>query len=157
VTVNKSPALLSPSDFAAVIEMTPLACIDLLIRNSRNQILLGLRNNEPARGFYFVPGGRILKDELICDAFARILQRETNCIGNFDEARLIGVFEQFYETNFRGETGCSTHCVTLGYELKISDASQPKIDSQHSEHRWWDESDLLASEHVHDDTKAYLR
>jgi colanic acid biosynthesis protein WcaH len=45
--------------------------------------------------------------------------------------------------------------VTLGYELKVPDA-EPKPDDQHSELRWWPLAELLASERVHKNTKAYF-
>ena len=50
-----------------------------------------------------------------------------------------------------------THYVVLAHELKLADASALKSDAQHSEMRWWDERDLLASDQVHENTKAYFR
>ena len=69
-----APMLLSPDDFYSVVRLAPLVSIDLIIRNARGEVLLGLRNNEPAKGFYFVPGGIILKQERLHEAFARILK-----------------------------------------------------------------------------------
>jgi len=54
---------LSKQDFMEVIERTPLVSIDLVIRDSKNRILLGRRKNEPAKGKWFVPGSRICKGE----------------------------------------------------------------------------------------------
>jgi colanic acid biosynthesis protein WcaH len=65
------PMLLSPDDFRSVVRLAPLVSIDLIIRNVRGEVLLGLRNNEPAKGSYFVPGGIILKQERLYEAFAR--------------------------------------------------------------------------------------
>jgi hypothetical protein len=42
--------------------LAPLVSIDLIIRDNADRVLLGLRNNEPAKGYFFVPGGIILKD-----------------------------------------------------------------------------------------------
>ncbi|WP_338062250.1 NUDIX domain-containing protein [Vibrio variabilis] len=67
---------LDKETFTTVIESTPLVSIDLLIENSKGQVLLGLRNNRPAQGFWFVPGGRILKNEKLDDAFMRLCQEE---------------------------------------------------------------------------------
>ena len=58
-------------DLIEVIKHTPLVSIDLIVRNGKDQILVGLRTNEPAKGFWFVPGGRILKNERITEAFKR--------------------------------------------------------------------------------------
>ncbi len=56
-------AFLEKDTFTKVIDCTPLISIDLVIENSSSEILLGYRNNRPAKGYWFVPGGRILKDE----------------------------------------------------------------------------------------------
>lgn len=39
----------------------PLVSFDLIIRDPDGRALLRLRTNDPAKGFYFVPGGRILE------------------------------------------------------------------------------------------------
>jgi colanic acid biosynthesis protein WcaH len=151
------PARLSPADLQTVMRLAPLISIDLIIRNRRDDVLLGLRNNEPAKGFYFVPGGIVLKNERLADAYARILKDETNFDASIRDARLKGAYEHFYDNNRFGEAGFGTHYVVLGYELKIADAAALQRDCQHSELRWWGRSELLASPAVHDNTKAYFR
>ncbi|HBR3966092.1 TPA: NUDIX domain-containing protein, partial [Klebsiella pneumoniae] len=64
--------MLTDEEFINIIKLTPLISIDFIVKNKRNEILLGKRVNSPARGYYFVPGGRILKDETINDAFLRL-------------------------------------------------------------------------------------
>jgi GDP-mannose mannosyl hydrolase len=151
------PRPLSHAELATVIRLAPLVSIDLVIRNPQNQVLLGLRANEPARGFYFVPGGMIRKGEHLRDAFARILKDETNCAARLEDARLLGVYEHFYDANRFGEAGYGTHYVALGYALRLADTASLRADSQHSEVGWWDEAALLASDAVHQHTKAYFR
>jgi colanic acid biosynthesis protein WcaH len=151
-----SPAYLPHADLRDVVRLAPLVAIDLVIRNPRGEILLGLRNNEPAKGWYFVPGGMILKNERLADAFVRILKRETDLAAAMEDARFLGVYEHFYANNRFGEPGYGTHYVVLGYELKIDDIA-PKPDDQHSELRWWPKAELLASPDVHHNAKAYFR
>ena len=152
-----SPAYLPHAALRDVVRLAPLVAIDLIIRNPRGEILLGLRNNEPARGCYFVPGGMILKNERLTDAFARILKRETDLTAAMADARFLGVYEHFYANNRFGEPGYGTHYVVLGYELKIAAGAAFKADDQHRELRWWTEAELLASPDVHRNAKAYLR
>ena len=52
--------LLSNDEFKSIIKLTPLIAFDMIIEYNDN-ILLGKRINNPAKGFYFIPGGRILK------------------------------------------------------------------------------------------------
>jgi colanic acid biosynthesis protein WcaH len=151
------PAPLSPADFHTVVRLAPLVSIDLIIRNPRGEVLLGLRNNEPAKGFYFVPGGIVLKHERLREAFARILKREINYDATLEDARLLGAYEHFYDANSFGDANFGTHYVVLAHELKLADASAIQADAQHSELSWWSERDLLASDRVHDNTKAYFR
>jgi colanic acid biosynthesis protein WcaH len=51
---------LDDTTFKTVIASTPLISIDLVVKNTKGEYLLGYRNNRPAQGFWFVPGGRIL-------------------------------------------------------------------------------------------------
>ena len=152
-----APTFLSQDELRSLVRRAPLVAIDLIIRNGRGAVLLGLRNNEPAKGFYFVPGGMILKNERLHQAFVRLLKTETGYAARFGTARLIGAYEHFYPNNRFGEDGYGTHYVVLGYELNIGAAVAAKRDAQHSVLRWWSEPELLASAEVHDNTKAYFR
>lgn len=151
------PAFLNDADFRNVVRLAPLISIDFVIRNPSNEVLLGLRNNEPAKNSYFVPGGIILKNERLADAFTRILKRETNFNVTIAEARLIGAYEHFYDNNRFGDPAFGTHYITLGHELRVAEAALLQADPQHSAFRWWTERDLLASDQVHENTKAYFR
>jgi colanic acid biosynthesis protein WcaH len=66
------PKKLNKEEFIEVLDRTPLIAIDLIIKDEKNRILLGKRTNEPAKGMWFVPGGRIFKNESIEEAFKRI-------------------------------------------------------------------------------------
>src|SRR5580692_3282384 len=100
---KSAPQPLNEQDLATVIRLAPLVSIDLIIRDRAGRVLVGMRNNEPAKDFYFVPGGRILKDEPLQDAFVRILTNETNIVARCDSAALLGVYEHFYANNRFGE------------------------------------------------------
>jgi colanic acid biosynthesis protein WcaH len=94
-----APRLPNDSDFARIVRHAPLVSIDVLLKDPEEYVLLGLRVNEPARGKYFVPGGVIRKNERLRDAFSRILKAELGLKIAFEDARFLGVFEHFYETN----------------------------------------------------------
>ncbi|MCH5770603.1 GDP-mannose mannosyl hydrolase, partial [Salmonella enterica] len=55
--------MLAEDDFRRAVEMLPLVSIDLLLRDAEGRYLTGLRSNPPAQGAWFVPGGRIRKNE----------------------------------------------------------------------------------------------
>ena len=52
----------------------------LLVRDELNRILLGKRNNDPQRGSWIIPGGKIHAFESIAEAAARELHEETGLI-----------------------------------------------------------------------------
>ena len=64
--------MLTQDTFKTIVASTPLISIDLLVLDPQNNVLLGKRVNRPAQGFWFVPGGRVLKDESIEQAFIRL-------------------------------------------------------------------------------------
>ena len=57
--------LLPDEVFAQVIEHAPLIAIDLLVEDKEQRVLLGWRKNPPAQSSWFVPGGRIQKNETL--------------------------------------------------------------------------------------------
>jgi GDP-mannose mannosyl hydrolase len=147
---------LPEQEFSRVIRHTPLVCIDLVIRDSTHNVLVGLRRNEPAKGYYFVPGGRIRKNETLEAAFSRIVIAETGLDISFGEARLLGVFEHIYSTNRFGDAGYGTHCVALAYQIALTERPVIKLDDQHDSSKWLDEEELKAAADVHPYAKAYF-
>jgi colanic acid biosynthesis protein WcaH len=129
----------------------------LIVRDRAGRVLLGLRNNEPAKDFYFVPGGRIFKDERLRDAFARILTYETAIDAPCESATFRGVYEHFYANNRFAEPNLGTHYVVIAFEVRPTDVSAVRTDDQHREYCWMHDHELLASTLVHDNTKAYFR
>src|SRR5438067_1704323 len=108
---------LNKDDFLALVEHAPLVSIDLIVRDSDGQVLLGFRRNEPAKNSWFVPGGRIYKDERIEAAFQRISSTELGHSQAIEDAHFLGVFQHFYSTNFAENGKFGTHYVVLAYEL----------------------------------------
>ena len=146
---------MTDEQFLSIVDATPLVSIDLIIRNDNGEVLLGRRLNRPARDCWFVPGGRIRKNERVAEALNRISQRElgTVVIG----ARLLGVFDHFYEDNFLGAPAINTHYVSLGFEANLPPGVLPVADDQHGELRWWRGEDLLQDPEVHPNTKGFFR
>lgn len=143
------------STFTTVIQSTPLVSIDLIVQNSDEKVLLGYRNNRPAQGFWFVPGGRIFKDETMATAFKRLTLNELGAEFSISQAQFIGPFEHFYRDNLTEEK-FSTHYIALGYRL-IVDATQLQLPTdQHSQYVWMSIEELLAHPGVHKHSRWYF-
>ncbi|HEY0549074.1 MAG TPA: GDP-mannose mannosyl hydrolase [Verrucomicrobiae bacterium] len=147
--------MLNDTDFLQIVDATPLVSIDLIVRNERAEVLLGRRANRPAQGMWFVPGGRIRKNERVKDALQRISARELGV--TIAEAKLLGVFDHIYPDNFLGAPGVNTHYVVLGMAAELRGDLTFTADEQHEELKWWPVEQLLAEAAVHENTKAYFR
>ena len=145
--------MLSKEIFSEVVRNAPLISIDLLIRNSYGKVLLGKRVNEPAKGFWFVPGGRIFKDESLDMAFTRTVQSELGLDMKRSDAKFDKVNEHFYDNNVFNDD-FSTHYVVLAHKVKID--KLPELNNQHNEYRWFEIEELLKNENVHKYTKDYF-
>ena len=121
--------------FSEVIERTPLISIDLLVENERGEYLLGLRKNRPAQGYWFVPGGRILKNESLDKAFKRLTKVELGIEFERNQSECKGVYEHFYQDSVFGEQ-ISSHYIALAQKIKINSIAIRIDEQQHSEHKW---------------------
>lgn len=151
------PDAISEEEFGRIVRCTPLISIDIVIRDPERTVLLGLRNHEPAKGYYFVPGGRIRKGELIAEAFSRILAAETGYCAHFESTRFLGVYQHIYSSNRFGDPTFGTHYVVLAYELNLNVRPALTLDYQHSVFEWMTESELKSRPIVHQYTKAYFQ
>ncbi|WP_132700677.1 GDP-mannose mannosyl hydrolase [Reinekea marinisedimentorum] len=147
---------LSDEAFESVISSVPLVSVDLIVRNTQGEYLLGLRQNRPAQGYWFVPGGRIQKNEPIVQAFSRLTQQELGRTLTIDVAKPLGAFDHFYTDCVFGEQ-TSTHYVALGYELQVDFDIMHLPREQHGQYQWFSAGQLLASDAVHKHTKWYVR
>lgn len=154
--------MLDKARFLSVVDAAPLVAMDLVVlREGREgtELLLGQRNNRPAQGWWFVPGGRIRKNETLQAALARVAHHELG----LDLATLpklpvhLGAFEHFYDDCFAGDVGVSTHYVVMGNLLQLPAGTElAATDAQHSGVRWWPLEQAAQAADVHPFTKDYV-
>ena len=147
---------LDDEKFLEIIDLAPLVSIDLIVYNDKNKVLLGKRANRPAKDYWFVPGGRIRKNEKIEDAIKRISRSELGIELSIDQGKLLGGFNNNYPDNYFNIEGVNTHYVVLAYQFKIN-TSEIFRDTQHSEMRWWEVDKIVSDPNVHEHTKDYFR
>lgn len=100
-------------------------CIDLLV-HKENQVLLGLRNNEPDKNKWSVFGGALKHGESFEDGVNRKAIEELGI--NVIIERQIGIY------NFRSE---GMHDVCIAFLVTPSDNASIKLDNQHSKYKWF--------------------
>ena len=158
VSVGKLTKMLSKKDFISAVDALPLVSVDLCIVCD-DQLLLGERNNKPAKGFLFTPGGRIRKNETWDAALSRIIKDELGLKkGYLTKKTLMGIWDHFYNDSAFSDD-VSTHYVNLPFLFDISAEQKDQFslltgdDLQHK--RWiWLELNLAS---VTQDVHPYVR
>lgn len=147
---------LAKEAFLSVIRDTPLVSIDLVVTDTEGKILVGQRKNAPAKGFWFVPGGRICKNETLDQAFQRISQTELGCLLDRKMADLLGVYDHIYQDNFAEVEGIGTHYVVIAHRVQIDPSCLCLPDEQHLAYVWMSADEIRDNSDVHPNTKAYV-
>ena len=63
--------------YAEIKKVMPIPCVDIVVeRKSDGRVLLLKRNNEPLKGQWWLPGGRINRGEAVYEAAIRKLEEE---------------------------------------------------------------------------------
>lgn len=147
---------LSEAQFGQVVATTPLVSVDFVVKERGGKYLFGERVNRPARTYWFVPGGRILKNESIDSAFSRLSIQELGLACTARDSEFMGVFEHFYSDSAISDA-ISTHYVVLAYQISVnlSDLELPTI--QHETYHWLSVEEILASDKVHEHSKWYFQ
>jgi len=146
---------LNKEDFTNAVRTTPLISLDFIIENEFGEFLVGKRTNRPAQGYWFVPGGRVLKDETLEQAFMRLTEEELGQQFLITHSQFFGVWQHFYDDNFSGSS-FTTHYVVLGFRLEINTSTTMLPSKQHDAWRWARSDDLIIDGNVHKNTQAYF-
>lgn len=114
----------------------PVVCVDIIITDGK-RFLLAKRSNEPEKNKWWMPGGRILKNELLKEAAARFLKKETGLRGK--QYELLGFHEFFASPGYF--PGINAHTIAFVFRVKAAGGSRIRLDGQHSEARWFSRVD----------------
>ena len=138
---------ITEEDWEMIVANVPIVSVDLLVRYDEG-LLFGKRTNEPAKGYWFLPGGRVQKGETRTEAVDRIAKEELGLSVEIVES--LGAFEHIYET--ADVDGVDTkHYLANGYVVK-RDSGQLRPDDQHENIQVFESSpDLL-----HQNIRVYL-
>lgn len=109
--------------YRKIRDTVPIASVDALIL-CRGKLLLLLRNNEPARGLWWTPGGRVRKGEQLGEAVRRELMEETGLSPYKIEK--IGVMSHIWP---------EVHFVTSFFRVDVEDDAVV-LNDEHSDFRW---------------------
>jgi len=114
---------IQPKLYDKIKKSMPLPCVDLLVTHKGN-LLLTLRNNEPAKDLWFTPGGRIYRNEPLTETVKRVLHEETGLQPT-----------NITQISTMSHMWPEAHTVTTYYKVEVN-TDKVKLDEQHREYRW---------------------
>ncbi|GAB3691606.1 GDP-mannose mannosyl hydrolase [Salinarchaeum chitinilyticum] len=141
-------AYIDDETWRTIVQSMPIPSVDLVV-NCPEGILLGKRANEPAKGEWFVPGGRIQKGEPIQGAVHRIAEEELGIEVTIE--RSLGVYDHFYEASDVPESGGKQY---IAHAYVVSAANCDVVsDDQHRDVQVFESPPKLLHPHI----EAYLK
>jgi len=119
-----------------IITQMPIPCVDVAITHN-HCVLLVKRLDEPAKGQWWLPGGRVYKSEMMVQTAKRKALEEVGL--DCEVGPLIHTAETVFED---GPNGIPVHSINSCFLLRPLNASKIKLDSHHSAHSWFDVGNL---------------
>lgn len=113
----------------------PIVCVDLVIVRA-GAVLLVKRKKEPAANKFWIPGGRLFKNESAQLAARRLALNEVRLtVGSLS---FLDYMDCYFEEDPFGH-GCGTHSVSLVFRCEIVQKTNEnvRVDENHSEFMWW--------------------
>jgi colanic acid biosynthesis protein WcaH len=124
-------SFISDDLYRRIIECIPIACVDIAIL-SQDAIMLVKRKDPPAIGEWWLPGGRVLKGEMMQDTALRKAREEVGI--DCRVGRIIHTAETIFPD---GPYGQSIHSINSCFLLSPKDQHfQPRLDAHHDDYRW---------------------
>jgi colanic acid biosynthesis protein WcaH len=121
-----------PSElYFQILQNIPIACVDIAIV-AQGAVLLVKRKDPPARDQWWVPGGRVLKGEMMKQTAARKALEEVGIECH------VGPIIHTAETIFPdGPGGIPVHSINSCFFLYPVDQNfKPRLDDHHADYRW---------------------
>ena len=126
---------ISEKEYCRILSLMPIACVDIILAKGRSkEFLLIKRKDEPVKGYFWFPGGRILKGEHILEAAARKLKEEVGV--DLKPERIVGAYETLFPTARAGIKG-GTHTVNAVVLVRIKKGVPIRFDSHHTNAKWF--------------------
>jgi colanic acid biosynthesis protein WcaH len=125
------PRFIPEKLYRTFLENMPVACVDVAVVD-HGSVLLVKRKDAPARGQWWVPGGRVWKGEMLRDTAARKARDEVGIECH------IGPIIHTAETIFPdGPGGIAVHSINACFfAYPVSKRAAARLDKHHASHKW---------------------
>jgi len=138
--------MIPDEDYEKILDIMPICCVDVVVVNE-GKYLLVKRNNEPAKKRWWIPGGRLFKNESIQDCALRKAKEEAGLECTY--IKTLGLYETIFE---RGRYDKPVHSVNVVCLLESKGVNEVQLDKNHLEFIWNEKID----ESLNKDIKRFL-
>jgi ADP-ribose pyrophosphatase YjhB (NUDIX family) len=122
-TNNGCPKLIPLHLYNKIVDYLPIVSVEAIITNEDSLLFLK-RNNPPAKGLWWFPGGRIRKGENFEEALCREVKEETGL--EVVESKFINVYSRVFNER---------HDITIAYLCKCK--GNTVLNDEHSEYKYF--------------------
>jgi colanic acid biosynthesis protein WcaH len=112
--------------YEQIKRLMPIPCVDIILFDTNNRVLLLRRRNEPAAGLWWFPGGRVLFGESRNEAAKRKLREECSLVAK--DYQEVGTYELFF--NLSSGLNAKIHSITTLYKAQIASTDSLSLDEQ---------------------------
>ena len=120
--------------YRKIHKLLPLVCVDtVVVDRSHKQFLFVRRKNEPQKGDWWFPGGRIFKNEKLREAALRKVKQEVGLPAKIKEE--LGTYEFFSRKGYF--KGTNTHMIAAVFLVEVSASKKVILDWQSSGSKWF--------------------
>jgi len=113
--------------YKRILELMPILCVDVAIRNARGEYLLVKRANNPLKGRWWVIGGRVHKNEKLERAVIRKVRQEIGLAVR--RMRPIGYYEDTFKDNAI-RLATPLHAVSVVFSVEVGNNAKIRLDGQ---------------------------
>ena len=131
---------LPKDEFDRIYSRVPRLTVEVVISTPEQGVLLSLRDIEPCKGMWHLPGGTVRFGEPLVEAVARVARDELGL--TVDVGDMLGYIE--YPSHYENGLDCP---VGVAFAASISDAAQPPAGC-----KWF----RTLPQNMHDEQKDFL-
>lgn len=128
--------------YIKILEVMPIPTLDILFLNSKNQLLLGKRVNEPLHWVFYIPWGRINKWETLLNAAKRKSYEELGLDIDIARLKFLWIYDDIFDNS--AFEWVNTHCIPTTYYYQLNQEEEKNLnlgDGQHTELQFFDLED----------------
>jgi len=134
--MDKNPKFIDATTYKKIYSLVPISCADILV-TYKNNFLLGKRVQQPCRGKWCLPGGRIFKNETLQVAAKRKLREEFGINAKLSDLKFLTTQGTMFNDS---ALGGPVHTINTIFQLQLKSEPKVKLDTRsHSEIKWFSE------------------